>query len=100
MDDMTNHPEVATRTLQLLQDARTVIAAIDAAVPDPYTAEGLYQVFAQGFLPVPYLWECREEFPNATRWPTRLIRGGVSVVDEQGVPMPVHERVRRGQSQI
>ena len=95
MDDMTNHPEVATRTLPLLQDARTVIAAIESTVPDPYTAEGLYQVFAQGFLPVPYLWECREEFQNATRWPTRLIRGGVSVVDEQGVPMPAHERMRR-----
>lgn len=95
VDDMTNHPEVAARTLQLLQDARTVIEAIESAVPDTYTAEGLYQVFALGFLPVPYLWECREEFQNATRWQTRLIRGGVKVVDEEGVPIPAHERVRR-----
>jgi hypothetical protein len=95
IDDMSRPPEVTSRTAELLAEARTVIEAIGSAVPDPYTAEGLYQVFAQGFLPVPYLWECRQEFSNATRWQTRLIRGSVKAVDEQGVPVPTHDRMRR-----
>jgi hypothetical protein len=99
IDDMGRHPDVASRTAELLAETRTVIEAIESAVPNPYTAEGLYQVFAQGFLPVPYLWECREEFAQATRWQTRLIRGGVKVVDEEGAPIPARERMRRSAEQ-
>ena len=95
IDDMGRHPDVASCTAELLADARTVIDAIESAVSNPYTAEGLYQVFARGFLPVPYLWECREAFAQATRWQTRLVRGGVKVVDEEGVPIPAHERMRQ-----
>jgi hypothetical protein len=93
MDDMSRHPDVVSRTAELLTEARTVIDAIESAVPDPYRAEGLYQVFARGFLPVPYLWECREEFAKATRWQTRLIRGSVRLVDERGTPLSAAERV-------
>jgi hypothetical protein len=95
VDDMTSHPEVQARTADLLAEARAVINAIETAVPEPYSAEGLYQVFAAGFLPVPYLWECRDEFARAVRWPTRLIRGSVKVVDENGLPLPVADRLRR-----
>jgi len=93
IDDMTDHPEVAARTGELLGEARTVLRSIESAVPNTYTAEGLYQVLARGCLPVPYLWECRDEFQAATRWPTRLVRGSVKVVDEQGKPMPAEERM-------
>ncbi|MBM4037914.1 MAG: cobalamin-binding protein [Planctomycetes bacterium] len=58
-------------------------------------AEGLYQAFARGFLPVPYLWQCREEFAQAIAWPTRLVHGSVKVVDTDGKPMPAGERMRR-----
>ncbi|HUT57108.1 MAG TPA: cobalamin-binding protein [Phycisphaerae bacterium] len=93
IDDMTDHPEVAARTGELLSDARTVLRSIESAVPNTYTAEGLYQILARGYLPVPYLWECREEFQAATRWPTRLVRGSVKVVDEQGNPIPAEKRM-------
>jgi len=95
IDDMANHPEVASRTSELLADARTVLEAIERAVPAPYTAEGLYRIFALGLLPVPYLWECKEEFRDALAWQTRLIRGSVKVVDGQGAPIPAAERLRR-----
>ncbi len=95
VDDMTAHPDVEARTTELLAEARAVIRAIETTMPQPYDAEGLYQVFATGFLPVPDLWECRDEFPLAVQWPTRLVQGSVKVVDEDGVPLPVAERLQR-----
>jgi hypothetical protein len=95
VDDMTNHPEVARRTKELLAEARTVLQAIDRTIRNPTTADGLYEVFARGFLAVPYLWECRKEFRPATQWQTRLIRGAVKVVDHQGRPLPAVDRITR-----
>ncbi|GIV21748.1 MAG: hypothetical protein KatS3mg023_3499 [Armatimonadota bacterium] len=94
VEDMSQHPEVQARTEELLRDARTVLRAIEESIPDPYSAEGLYTVFWAGFLPVPYLWEGRQEFAHAVRWQTRVIRGSVKVVDEQGMPIPVPQRVQ------
>lgn len=93
VDDMTAHPEVVARTAELLRESRIVLHAIESRIPAAYSAEGLYQAFARGFLPVPYLWECREEFQRATRWQTRMIRGAVRAVDCNGVPIPVEQRV-------
>lgn len=88
VDDMTRHVEVVCRTEELLEEARAVLAAIEESIPSPYSAAGLYQVFAAGFLLAPYLWGCRDEFDDAIRSPTRLIRGAVKVVDQSGIPIP------------
>jgi hypothetical protein len=92
VEDMTDNAEVQFRTEELLADARTVLAAMERTVPSLYTADGLYQVFAAGFLPVPYLWEGREEFAPATRWQTKVIKGSVKVVDAMGQTVPVAQR--------
>ncbi len=84
VEDMSLHPEVLARTEELLSGARCVLKAVESVIPAPYTADGLYETFKAGFLPVPYLWECRDEFEQATRWPTQLVKGGVKVVDERG----------------
>jgi hypothetical protein len=94
VDDMSRHPEVMRRTEELLEGARTILSAIESALPNPYTAEGLYRIFWAGFMPVPYLWECRDEFENAVRWRTMPVKGGVKVVDEAGIPIPPEERAR------
>ncbi len=94
VEDLSQHPEVRTRTEELLQDACTVLKAIEESIPNPYSAEGLYRVFWAGFLPVPYLWEGRKEFAHAVRWQTRVIRGSVKVVDAQGMPIPVKQRMQ------
>jgi len=94
VEDMSQHHEVKARTQELLREARIVLKAIEESIPDPYSAEGLYRVFWAGFLPVPYLWEGREEFAHAVRWQTRVIRGSVKVVDEYGTPIAVEQRVR------
>ena len=95
IDDMSGHLEVAERTEDLLAQARTVLSFIESTIPRPYTPEGLYRIFASGFLPVPYLWECKDEFRQAVQWPTRVICGSVKVVDERGVPVPVMDRMQR-----
>jgi hypothetical protein len=81
IDDMSKHPEVKQRTEELLTDVRSVLRYIESAIPEPYTADGLYRIFAAGFLPVPYLWECRDEFERAVQWQTRIVKGSVKVVD-------------------
>lgn len=93
--DMADHPEVRARTGELLAEARTVLGAIESAVPQPHSPDGLYRIFADGYLPVPYLWEGRDEFRRAVSWKTRLIRGSVKVVDAQGRPIPVADRMRQ-----
>ena len=95
VDDMARHTEVAIRTAELLADARTVLRFIEHAIPFHWSADGLYRIFAAGFLSVPYLWSCRDEFPRAAAWQTRLVRGSVKVVDQLGFPLSATERVQR-----
>ena len=95
VDDRGNDPEVQARTQDLLAESRAIIRAIAASVSDPWSPAGLYRVFAAGFLPVPYLWECREELAAAVAWRTRTFRGSVRLVDDHGVPLTVEERIAR-----
>jgi hypothetical protein len=88
VEDMDQNPEVLHRTQELLSGAQEVLRAIEESVPAPYSAAGLYTIFAAGFLPAPYLWECREEFAQAIRWRTRPVKGGIVVVDENNQPIP------------
>ena len=94
IDDMSRHSEVLSRTEELLSGARAVLRAIEQSIPAPYTAEGLYRIFAAGFLPVPYLWECVDEFERAVRWRTKVVKGGVKVVDEADGVIPPEERAQ------
>ena len=93
IDNMAEHSGVQQRTGELIRESRIVLKAIEEIVPDAHTAHGLYRVFKMGFLPVPYLWECRDEFENAVHWHTRMVRGAVHIVDENGMPIPVEKRM-------
>src|SRR3989339_1094311 len=93
--DMASHAETAARTQELIADASALLAAIEKAVPAPYSPQGLYDMFATGFFPVPYLWECKEEFARAIAWPTRVVHGSVKCVDDTGKPLPVQERIEQ-----
>lgn len=95
MDDISRDHEVRERTKELVEDARAVLACVETIIPDLYTPGGLYKVLSLGFLPIPLLWECREEFTHAIRWRTKLIRGSMKVVDGEGTPIPVPERLRQ-----
>ncbi|MCX7024786.1 MAG: cobalamin-binding protein [Spirochaetes bacterium] len=90
--DLARDAEVEARTSALLSEARTLVAAFESSVPDPYSARGLYDALAFGFLAAPWLLGCRGEFPAATAWRTGLSGGAVRVVDAEGRPVPASER--------
>ncbi len=89
---MGHDPSVEARAAQLYDEATTILRALEAHVPDLYSPAGLYRAFAAGFLPVPYLWRCRDEFPHACSWRTRVCNGGVTVVDERGRAVSAAQR--------
>lgn len=92
VEHMGAHPDVNQRMDDLLEGARDVLRIIERTVPEPYSPEGLYKIFAAGFLPVPYLWEGKEEFRHALEWRTDVISGGIAVVDEAGRVIPPRQR--------
>ena len=95
VDDMSANEELNSRTDELQSEVVTVLEAIEKMVPEVYSPEGLYRIFAAGFLPVPHLWECRDEFPAAVSWKTRSLHGSVRLVDELGKNLSVAERLNR-----
>ena len=90
---MSRNADVAETAAELLAGVRILIASIERTIPDAYTAEGLYRVLAAGYLPVPFLSECRDELRHAVRWKTRVSRGRVQVVNEEGRPVSPAQRV-------
>jgi len=86
---------VRERTEELVLEVRALLAGANRMVPELFTPRGLEQAFALGFMPVPYLWGCREEYPQAAGWSTRLVRGRVCVVDQDGRVLGVDERLAR-----
>ncbi len=93
--DMAAHPEVLLRTRELLAEARALLDAVESDIENPLTPQGFYDIFQGGYLPVPYLWECREELAPAVAWQSRLVRGGVRLVDAAGTPLTLRRRVER-----
>ncbi len=94
VDDMGAHGDLKLKTNELIADARTVLDAIEDAIPQPYTPEGLYRAYQAGFLPTPDLWHCRDEFPNAVSRRTAMRDGQVVVIGDDGHHIPVAARVR------
>lgn len=91
--DTIEHPEILALQTSLYNDALAIVEALERFVPDLYTAEGFYIAFAAGFMPVPYLWRDQEEFSKAILWKTKVIRGRVVLVNEQGRPLDIQERI-------
>lgn len=86
------HEEAERRATHLISEVRILVNCIEAAIPEPYTAEGLYRTFEAGFLATPQLWACRDEFSRAVAWNTAQIDGGFAVVGESGKPLSASER--------
>ena len=92
VDDMGKNSEVKRRSQALFTEAKAVIRAIESSLEKPYSAEGFYQIFTAGFLPVPYLWGEAEELQYAKNWMTKPYKGGVVLVNEDLPPMTADER--------
>ena len=92
IDHMGWDKDVALRTEFLYIEAKTLINAIESLIQQPYTPQGLYQVFAAGFFSAPHLWEGADEFRHAVNWRTAFKNGGMQVVDEKNNPIPAIKR--------
>ncbi len=99
VDDMGAHPEVKARTQSLIGDARTVLTAIEEAIPAPYTPGGFHTIYRAGFLPTPDLWNCRDEFPEAIRRRTAMADGSVVVIGSDGKAVPAAVRAAEAASE-
>jgi hypothetical protein len=92
IENMDCHREAVERTENLYAEVKDILSIIEKYVKNPYTPTGLYKIFCAGFLPVPYLWQGKEEFRYATRWKTAVIKGSVKVVDDLGQLIATTER--------
>ncbi|MCI2228381.1 hypothetical protein MC378_04320 [Polaribacter sp. MSW13] len=93
IDNMINNKDVNTRTEDLYQSVKKIRAIIEENVMNPYSAQGLYEIFKKGVFAVPYLWEGKEEFKDAIKWKTGLYNGGIHVLDDQGKPIDPVKRI-------
>ena len=75
--------EIANRAEELIHGVKILLNSIETNLPDPYSPAGLYQIFAAGYLPTPRLWQHREYFTHAVRWQSKIIKGGVKIVDDE-----------------
>jgi len=88
VDDMACNSDVSERMSFLIQGARDVLATIEECVDRPYTPRGFYDIFRLGFLPVPQLTYCRDDFPEAVRWSTKVRNGRVDVYEDDKALRP------------
>ena len=95
MDDMINNIEVNERSNDLVKEVKATLNLIEKHIPNPFTAQGLYSIFKKGIMPVPYLWEGRDEFSEAIKWNTSVINGVTSVIDERGNPIKPSYRIKQ-----
>lgn len=86
---------VQGRTAELIAETRQVLAAIQEHIPSYLSAEGFHEIFAAGYLPVPWLWACREDYPRAVDWQTGLRDGKVVCLDPHGQILTIEDRLAR-----
>jgi len=79
IDKMNENQDVDNRMYHLISEAKIVINAIESSIKNTYSAQGFFEIFKRGFLPVPQLMYCRDEFPEAVKWNTKLRNGGVDI---------------------
>jgi hypothetical protein len=91
--DIILSPEIKNETQELYQESKALIDHMQKNIHDLYSSQGLYKVFESGYFPVPYLWERRDEFSKAVNWKTKLIKGGIHVVQENGEKMSLSKRL-------
>jgi len=77
-----------------------LLESIDNTINAPYTAKGLYDIFAYGYLQTPYLWANKEEFPNATYFKTQVFNGSTVLVDKNRERVDAKRLVEFVQSQF
>lgn len=92
--DTAHNQDISDRYQSLLHESRDAIDILEQAFPDLYTPESLFRIYEMGFLPTPYIYDPERKFPNATKWHTAIVDGGVKVVDDNGKVIDTPKRYR------
>lgn len=90
--NMKYDPGLNNRCEELEEEVRESIRILEKNIPNLYTPEGLYILFEKGFFPVPTMIDENNKFPEATKWKTRIKKGGIRVVDINGEIIPTPAR--------
>lgn len=85
--------DIVARTKTFVDEAKIVLEGIKRSIDEPYTPEGLYEIFSNGFLPTPYLWGNVAEYPNATAFGSRMVDGSTVLCDDAGKIVDAQRRV-------
>ena len=93
--DTKSDKDIQNRTQSLMQEARVAIKILEENIHNLYTPKGLYKVFTDGFLPVPFMLDSERKYPNATKWQTAIFNGGVTVIDDKGNPVDTKTRYNK-----
>jgi len=93
--DIISSSEIENASRELYDESKIMIEHMQKNIKNLYSSEGLFKVFKSGYFPVPFLWECRDEFKNAVNWNTKLIKGGIHVADENGKRMTLDQRLSK-----
>ncbi|MBN1271649.1 MAG: cobalamin-binding protein [Candidatus Aminicenantes bacterium] len=93
--DIITSRELADASEELYEGAKRMVKDMEGSVQNLFSPEGLFQVFRNGYFPVPYLWEGRKDLSRAVSWDTRQIDGGVWVVDDKGRKIEISDRLDR-----
>jgi hypothetical protein len=92
--------DIRTKTNDLVNEVTILLNSIEEVIKDPYTAQGLHDIFAYGYLQTPYLWANKEDFLYATHFKTKVFNGSTILVDEQQVRVDAKKLVEFVQSHI
>lgn len=90
--DTVHDMEINNRFESLYQEAKESIAILEKSIHNLYTPQGLFTVFKEGFLPVPFLLDPKNEYPKSKKWNTAVVNGSVRVIDDKGIPIPTPTR--------
>lgn len=93
--NMLSYKDIQYRVEALFSEAKEAINLLEEHIPNLYTPEGLFTVFREGFLPVPYLINQKDKYPKATQYETAIKNGGIYVVDENGEIIDTSTRYKK-----
>ena len=86
--------DINERTRKLEASSWKVIKAMEENIVDLYSQKRFYIAFVAGWLPVPELWSDSNEFIHAKNWKSKMISGGVVLVDHDLV-MAIDTRINK-----
>ncbi|HOS16707.1 MAG TPA: hypothetical protein PKX15_06850, partial [Bacteroidales bacterium] len=93
--NMAYDKEVIWRTEEMYSEAKDAIAFMEQHIPNLYSYQGLYEVFNDGYFPVPFIIDQNNTYPKARMFTTAVKKGGVKVVDEKGQDMKTLDRYKK-----